>query len=226
MANLHFNELDFILEIFANSVCPFQMCPPPLFAEIIRINHLRMRATECKFTEFETLIQEARGIIARIHDFSPGKWAEFKTTSPELWMLMAGIYQASIALYCIYSLQSVSVLPQDSALRVASREYGHHLHLLLQEALLSATTKRFTIWPIVLLSIEATHSRNAEIYAFTQKQLSEMSRQLGTYVPLVAKNILERSWRTGETRWDTCFNNSYPFTSQIAVDVSHISPPR
>lgn len=46
MAGSHIEDLDIIVDHYGQRLFSFQMCPPTLFGEIIRINHLRMRAME------------------------------------------------------------------------------------------------------------------------------------------------------------------------------------
>ncbi|KAF2433395.1 hypothetical protein EJ08DRAFT_707890 [Tothia fuscella] len=58
---------------------------------------------------------------------------------------------------------------------------------------------------------------------FVVERLSKMSRLFGTAMPLTAKELFERHWASGETRWDTCFERPYAFTMQIAVNISQLS---
>jgi hypothetical protein len=223
MTDLHLEELDFILAQYGGGLFPFQMCPPHLFAEIVKINYLRMRATALEFRRAEELSQLAYEMLGRIDDFSPTQWAESKFSSKEEWMLLGDIFQAAVALYCILSLQSLSILPISPSLRARCTMHGHLLQVLLNKALQSPSLKRFLLWPLVLLGVEAVNGDLA-MRAFVVKQLPEMSRHFGTYVPLTAKEVLERFWASGETRWDVCFERPYAFTMQIAVDLSQLSP--
>ena len=99
--------------------------------------------------------------------------------------------------------------------------HGQLLHSCLNEALSSPRVKRFMIWPLVVLGVEVVHG-GLETRTFVRKQLLEMSRHAGTYVPLTAKGVLERFWTSSETGWDSCFDKPYAFTTQIAVDTSRI----
>lgn len=221
MTDSHLDELDFILKQFGGSISPFQMCPPTLFAEIIRINHLRMRAAQHDPMRAENLAQEAYRILDRIHGFSPEQWTESKPLSKEDWILLGNIYQAAVALYCISSLQNLSVLPLSSSLRAQCATHGQILNSHLNKALSSPRVKRFMIWPLVVLGVEAVHGGLA-MRTFVQDQLLEMNRHVGTYVPVTAKGVLERFWASCETGWDSCFDRPYAFTTQIAVDMSGI----
>ncbi|KAI1370492.1 fungal-specific transcription factor domain-containing protein [Hypoxylon crocopeplum] len=221
MTGSQFDALDFLLERFSVAVSSFHTCPLPLFAEIIKTNHLRTRATRHCATRAEDLSQEAYEILERIHCFSPEGWAESKDLSREDWLLIGKVYRAAVALYCILSLQSLSVLPTTPMLRAHCASHGQLLTALVNEGLSSQRMKRFMIWPLVVLGVEAVHG-GAAMRAFIAKLLPEMSRDVGTYVPLTAKRVLESFWGSGETRWDACFDRPYAFTTQIAVDISRM----
>jgi hypothetical protein len=223
MTSSHVNAVEFLLEKYGNSVFPFQMCPLPLFIEIIKINHLRRRATRYDTNEAESLSDEAYTILECVDSFSPEKWAVSKPSSQAEWLLVGKVYQAAAALYCILSLQSLSVLPATPALRARCTAHGQLLHVLLKEGLSSPKINRVMIWPLVLLGVEAVHSGTA-MRDFVAKHLPELSRVVGTSVPLTAKRVLELFWVSGETSWDACFDRPYAFTTQIAVDISHLLP--
>jgi hypothetical protein len=223
MTSSQVDALEFLLERYGSAVSPFQMCPLPLFAEIVKINHLRMRATRCNETGAGYLSQEAYEILDRIQDFSPEQWSRSKSSSVEDWMLLGNSYQAAVSLYCILSLQSLAVLPTAPVLRARCSTHGQRLQEILNEGLSSPKLKRFMIWPLVLLGVEAVHDGTA-MRAFVAKQLPQLSHDIGTYVPLMAKRVLEQFWDSGKTGWDACFDKSYVFTTQIAVDTSHMLP--
>lgn len=199
------------------------MCPPLLFTEIIRVNHLRMQAARGGLTRAENLSQDAYEILNRIHGFSPEQWAESKPSSNDDWIRLGNIYRTAVALYCISSLQNLSVLPQAPSLRTQCTTNGRVLQVLLSEALSSPKVKRFMVWPLVVLGVEAVHG-GAAVRAFVGKQLLELGRHAGTHAPLMAKGVLERFWLSGETGWDSCFDRPYAFTTTLAVDISRILP--
>lgn len=209
---------------YGSAVVPFQGCPPQLFVEIVKINHVRMRASRYGDTaRVDTLSPEAHEILDNVYGFSAELWAKSKPLSTEDWMLIGSVYQAGVALYCIMSLQSLSVLPASVELRAQCATYGQLLKMLLGKGLSSPKTKRFMVWPLVLLGVEAVHG-DAVTRAFVAKQLTELSCSIGIYLPLLAKDVLETFWASGETRWDACFARPYVFTSQIAVDTSSLLP--
>ncbi|KAK0731899.1 putative C6 finger domain protein [Lasiosphaeris hirsuta] len=223
MADLHLADLDIILNHYSGEFLPFQMCPPPLFGDIIRINHLRMRARAFEATEARGLSQEALEVLERIRDYSPREWAESKVWSTEDWLLVGEIYRATTALYCILSLQSVSLLPQSPSLSAQCTRYGQDLYTLLSQGLPSPKTKRFMIWPLVVLGVEAVRG-GATVRAFVARELPEIGRHVGTHVPLTAKRVLQRFWTSDATSWDACFDRPFAFATQISVDVSEIMP--
>jgi hypothetical protein len=221
MAALHFDELDFILEQYSKGTFPFQMCPPALFVEIIKINHLRMQATTVD--QVESLTQQAYHILSNIDRFSSDKWAESKLSSREDWILVGSIYQTAVAIYCISSLQSLSILPMEELLQNYRTAYGQTLNKLLAEALRSSKLKRFMTWPLVVLGMEAVNS-DWLMRSSIEKQLVDLSCHMGTFMPLTAKAVLQRFWKSSRTGWDACFDKPNVFVSPIAVDMSRILP--
>ncbi|SPO01937.1 related to C6 finger domain protein [Cephalotrichum gorgonifer] len=218
MTGLHFNALDLLVKQFSAAASPIQLCPLPLFAEITRINHLRSRATG---GDDEILQAEAYEILGRIRAFSPEEWAESKIWSMKDWRLVGSAYKSAVELYCILSLQSLSVLPETPVLRRSNAAHGKILQELVDQALRSPKIRRSMVWPLVILGVQAVHG-TASTRAFVLKQLPELSRSLGTYVPLTALRVLKAFWGSGETRWDACFDRAYAFTAQLAVDTSRI----
>lgn len=216
----HLDAVDFILDQYSAAISPFHLCPLPLVIEIIKINHLRMQGWKRDPSESEDFSQEAYEILRRVHDFSPEQWATSKPSSTKDWILIGTTYQVAVELFCIYSLQSVSILP-EALLRPLCTTHGQRLQELLIEAFLSRHIKRFMIWPLILLGVEAVYG-TAEMRALVTFQLTELSYDVGTYGPLTANGVLESFWASGKTRWDDCFDQPYAFTMQIAVDTSQI----
>lgn len=158
-ADWHSNEIDFILQKYTSLFSTIQVCPPPLLAEIININHLRMRAT----TEVpsEVLSEEAYGILARVPIFSAENWANSKPTSEKAWTSIGQAHQAAVLLYCILSLRSVSILPQSPTLHDLSTTNQEFLYAILSEALPTQKTNRLLLWPLVVLGVAAVDSSPA-----------------------------------------------------------------
>ncbi|KAI8930410.1 Phomenoic acid biosynthesis cluster-specific transcriptional regulator [Plenodomus lindquistii] len=220
----HAETSNFMQEHYRCATTPTQMFPPYLLAEVSKINYLRLQAKSKKTGVEDHLSDEAYSILESIEAFSPDESAQYKFSSKEDWIRMAILYKSATVLYCILSLQSVSVFPENSALRTTCVTHGQVLLFHLPEALSSAKTKRFMLWPLVLLGVEAVHSGMAT-RDFVSKQLPELSQSVGTSIPLTAQNLLQSFWASGLNRWDDCFDRPYPFTMQIAVDVSRVSAP-
>lgn len=222
----HLAKSNLILEQYGSNVGIFQLCPPALFTTIIELSDLRMRATQqqepLSFTGAESnLADRGHDILNRIHNVSLDHWAQSKPSLKEDWILVGTIYQSSIALYCILSLQSLSVFPSTPELRALCEAHGRTLCFHLIRGLASPKISRFLLWPLVVLGVEAVHS-DAEMRGYVVAQLQLLSRDVGTSVPIIAKNVLESFWKSGDTRWDACFDRAYAFTTQIAVDNSRI----
>ncbi|OHX00372.1 C6 zinc finger domain-containing protein [Colletotrichum incanum] len=224
MTKLQVDVLGLLQDQYAGAVSPFQLCPLAIFAEIIRINHLRACATSFKAGKTDYLTKRAYDILQRVESFSPEEWAKSKPASENDWTLAGRVYQASVAVYCILSLQSLSIFPETPALRNQCFVNGKLLHDLLRKGFSSCTVKRFLVWSLVILGVEAVHDGNTVTRKFVSQQLQKLSHDLGTQVPLTAKIVLQSFWRSGETRWDLCFDKSYAFTTQVAVDTSQLMP--
>jgi hypothetical protein len=137
------------------------MCPPPLFAEIIRINHLRLRATQQHAQHHynsetgppDSLTHEAYSILSRINAFSPAHWAATKPRARDDWTLVGRIYHAAVALYWAAALQSVSVLMPSAALRAECAARTRLLLDLLVRGVGSPRTRQGMLWPLVVIGM-------------------------------------------------------------------------
>jgi hypothetical protein len=190
--------------------------------QIIKINLLRLRASKKDSSdEAAECTREAFKILNRIQAFSPERWAESKPSLLDDWILVGNIYQSAVVLYCISSLQSLSVLPRTPALREICSISASLLQVLLDDALPSPKLKTFFLWPLVVLVVEAVHG-GGEMRIFVLKHLVRMSRNVGTYIPLTGKDVLERFWASGRADWDSCLNKPYAFVMLASVDVSRL----
>ncbi|EJT82460.1 hypothetical protein GGTG_02433 [Gaeumannomyces tritici R3-111a-1] len=257
--------VEFILKRCAENTTPFLLCPPGLFVEIIKINHLRWRAataTQERRAEHKPsgaimnvhdhgLTGEAMEIMVRVAAFSPDLWADHKRhqSSRSSWALAGRLYQAVVTIYCISSLRSASVLPHHShvldACQAACLRLAHAVLSAEQGGLLaSPSTRRFMLWPLVVMGVEAAAARDDErdgedgsgsygatLRVFVSEQLVKLSADLSTNVPLTAKGVLDVFWAKlppslspeyGRARWDDCFDRPYALTTQIAVDTDRL----
>lgn len=260
--------IEFILQRCTNATTAFQLCPPELFVEIIKINHLRSRTATAKQPrrlkaysggatispdDEELARREATDIMARVAAFSPDLWADHKQHQPSRasWALAGTLYQAAVTMYCIGSLQSASVLPPRCPVLDARRAACLRLaHAILSAEggglLASPSTRRFMLWPLVVMGVEAGAAQEegeemegqsggggygATLKAFVSEQLVKLAGDLGTNVPLTAKGVLDVFWAGypsllpvsyGRARWDDCFDRPYVLTAQIAVDTGQL----
>ncbi|KAJ5151639.1 C6 zinc finger domain-containing protein [Penicillium capsulatum] len=218
MTSAHFKELELLLEEYGKVIFAFQMCPTPLFAEIVKINHIRVLSLKQQPTEVD-LLKEGYKALHRVQAFSSEEWAENKPASKKDWLLLADVYQVSTELFCLLSLQSLAILPRSPLMRENCNTHAELLQVLLEQALVALPIKRFLLWPMVVLGVEAAQG-GALMRAFVREQLPELSRYIGTYVPLMAQDVLERFWDSGKARWDDCFDKPYAFATQIGLDMS------
>lgn len=201
--------LDFISEIYGNGLYPTLLCPPALFRNIIGINHVRLKASESPLTSAEFQC-EAQDLLTQIEDFSPEELAENNESCSALWLLLGRVWQSSVMLYCISSLQALSVLPFTRALRAKRAEHCDRLIMCLEVALVRRELKNFMLWPLVIAGEEAVHGQ-AGLRMLIGTHLKHMGRTLGSPLPSHAKGILETFWASGKTGWDDCFNKPYAF---------------
>ncbi|QVM06801.1 hypothetical protein D8B26_001506 [Coccidioides posadasii str. Silveira] len=188
---------------------PNLLCPPPLFLDILSINHLRYQWKIASLVnQFSQTAAEA--VLQHVDAFSPEEWACSNTSSQEDWLLIGRIYQSAVALYCISSLQSVSVLPFTSQLKARRTAHGNRLFQLLKEALLSPKVNKCMMWPLIVAGAEAVN-RGPAAREFVADHLSEMSEDLGTPLALHAKMVFKKFWPSGKTKWDDCFDTPYAF---------------
>ncbi|KAK8001169.1 fungal-specific transcription factor domain-containing protein [Apiospora marii] len=223
----HLETLEFVMQRYSSNITSFGFCAAPLIAEMVSINHLRWRIATSETISSLDLWRDAHEILGRVYDFSPERWAESKPLSQEKWTLVGNIFWASVALYCISSLQSICVPPIEIATPAQRATHVQFLHLCLAEAAETPSLRNCMLWPLVVLGVEATGGcdNGAEVRAFVAEKLEMLSRHSGTYGPLTAKRVLETFWRSGETAWDACFDRPYAFTLLISIDVHKMISP-
>lgn len=192
------------------------MCPPPLFAEIVKINHIRSRILKLECADKGDLQKNASEVFRRIYDFSPAAWTESNEYLSEDSKLIVDIHQSAVALYCMSSLQSIGVLPPEPLLRNNCDMERQILHGLLEKAL-RERPHGFTFWPLMVLGVQAVDGCPT-LRAFVRENMISLSASSGTYSPLAAKDVLERFWASGRTEWDACFDIPYMFTTVLTVN--------
>lgn len=197
-------------EMYGDGLFPCLLCPPPLFLEIININHIRSLATDESVVP-ESARSAADAVLNRIDAFMPVQFAGSKTTTPDEWLLLGSIHQSTVALYCISSLQSLSFLTVTSAVAAMRTTHRSRLFSLLKKATVSKRIKIAMVWPLIVAGTEAVHTDSPVKRNFVEEQLLEIGREQGSPVPLQAIEVLQKFWRSGKTRWDDCFDRPYTF---------------
>lgn len=199
----------------------FSACPLNLFSAIACTSNLRHRAAYFEASSAETLYDEAMANLRSIEQFSLVEWSASKPVCKPEWELLGIIYQSAAALYCISSMQSLSVFPSTTRLNTHLDTLTSRLEEHLQTAFLSPRVDRFLFWPLMVLGVAAARGSDA-MRISVARELSRMSFRMGTCVPFITKGLLEKFWGSGETHWDACFNHPYVLTTQIAFDTSRL----
>ena len=189
-------------------VFPTLPCPIPLFLDIIHINHLRYQFEAGSHTSpSQSNHPSAATILEHVNSFSPQAWTQntisCSTRTTEL-LLMARIFQSSVALYAISSLQSSL---SSANLDVDALRQYHRTHLFnnLCRAQRSSAMKKSIAWPLVVAGVNAAEGSQEE-RLFVEQQLTDMSHETGASYPLVARDCLHKFWESGKTGWDECFD--------------------
>ncbi|KXX74089.1 hypothetical protein MMYC01_209856 [Madurella mycetomatis] len=186
-------------------------CPRELVKEIILISALRSQAPSPETT------RSAYDILARVEAFSPQEWT---TTTRESfhddWLILARLYHAATALYCILSLQSSGAfrdphqMSPSPKLELARARHARHLFALLERAVATPRVRRRMSWALIVAGVEASRASD-EVQRYIGEKLADMSRDQGIASPLVARAVLERFWARGGGRWDDCFDDAFAF---------------
>ncbi|KAK1147372.1 hypothetical protein N8T08_001453 [Aspergillus melleus] len=222
MAPAHLVDLQSIIKQYGDTSFAFTVHPAPILVHIMQINSLRARAiTATQLTEITNLTHDAYEIRGQILKFSPEQWAQTKQASKNDCSLLGNIYQAAAVIYCISSLQSLSVLPITPFLQNTCMMQSNRLRDLLTEALSGPKFQRFLLWPLVVLGVEAAHGGTA-MRGFVQHRLADMRRRTGIHAPAMAKAVLERFWDSGRTCWDDCFDEPHVFVMHPGLDLSRL----
>ncbi|KAL4959294.1 Zn(II)2Cys6 transcription factor [Aspergillus stella-maris] len=232
-------ELDTILEDHGKEVYSFYPFPTPLFTAVVKINCLRARAAIRLLvtTHVEDLTTEAEELLIQIASFSPEAWARSRCSSPsntakhgaesedqksdeKHWTLLGTLMQSAITIYCISSLQSLSILPRSPSLTICHTANRQLLHSLLQNVSEGNFLGTF-VWPLVVLGVNAGNDAMT-MRAFVRNALGPISRDQGSHVPLMARAMLERFWVSGKRNWDECFERPCALAMQWTVNRANL----
>lgn len=173
----------------------------------MRINQLRRRAASSHVLE-EAHTGEAQEILDDITAFEPHVWAEGPLF--EEWLIVAHMYKAATAVYCIASLQFLDVIPQSSRMRILRSEFGNILFANLKKAMECPKIILYTLWPMIVAGKEAT-DRGQKKKDWISKSLITLSRCQGSGSPLKVRAVLVRFWGRELSGWDECFDRPFNF---------------
>lgn len=156
----------------SDSLFPSFPCPCFLFLEIARVNQLRLSPVS------HSSRVATEGILKRTSDFLPENWAASKDENEEKWLIIARVYKSAVAIYCIASLQNLSILSKTTKLENMRCAHATRLFQFLAKAFASSVLERCVVWPTVVAGMEAVHSSQAT-RSFIANQLFEMSGVMG-----------------------------------------------
>ncbi|KAK4189062.1 putative C6 zinc finger domain protein [Podospora australis] len=189
-------------EFYTETYYPAISMPPSLFLEVITTNRLR---SEGSSTEITT---SALATLERIEAFSPDKWAASHESLQDDWLITAQVFQATVALFCILSLQSTGALPRSAQTELARARHARQLFALLEKGMATPRMMKRLTWPLIVAGVEAERA-SREVQKYIIAGLRKMAIDQGITPPLVAGRLLERFWSAGKTRWDDCFDDAY-----------------
>lgn len=198
---------DVIRDVFAIGYYPQLPCPIDLLIHIVHINLLRFLATlENAGSSVGPIQNEAEDVLDSILDFSPESWSNGMESSVEGFLLMGQIYQSAALLFGISSLQSAGAIPSSKEWVSLKKTHRDRLFALLDETTTSRALKICTTWPMIVAGFEAKGG-SRWMRSFILDRLGEDSRQLGIYLPVAAKEVLEKFYASAGKHWDECFDS-------------------
>lgn len=121
---------------------------------------------------------------------------------------MAKTYRSAVVLFGVSSLQSVKAIPLSKDWMTVKDTHRDRLFSFLTASLASPALKICTTWPIIVAGYEAK-SGNPSMRSFVLGRMEEDSRRMGIYLPVAAKEVLERFYASAGNTWDDCFNSPH-----------------
>ncbi|RHZ46226.1 uncharacterized protein CDV56_104462 [Aspergillus thermomutatus] len=183
-------SIDVVFQMYGDGFFPLLLCPPALLANIIQINHLRLQAFSHPSTEHKG---KALALLDRITAFSAEQWA-ISCAAPEQGIILGHVYRSAVILYCILSLQSLSVLPRMAQLNRMRVAHTKELFSYLKEACEAPGMGKCMLWPLVVAGVCA--QGDLAMRQFVDRQLSAMGTDIGTPLPLLATVVFRNFWET------------------------------
>ncbi|KAI3572926.1 hypothetical protein IWW34DRAFT_810955 [Fusarium oxysporum f. sp. albedinis] len=182
--------------LYSDSILTCIPCAPGLLAEVIRINNYRF------------LKDSAAALLA---GGSYGETGQGFMVRRIGWERIGRIYQAAVVLYCLASQ------PQGSNHVRKSSQWTTLRAALLQDLRDSSLDaylhhRKLVLWPLTILGLVLDYD-DGGTQQFVLKELKWASATLGTATPLVAMQLLERTWRSRQRHngWDELFDRPYIF---------------
>lgn len=193
----------------------------------MRINRLRAMAVSYTLGSLpqDTVAQtqQAFELLNDIINFSVDEWAESRGTTKEDNMLLGQSYKSGIYIYCILSLQSVGVLPSNEGkLNPLTQAASHEAQFLCDLMVKGFSNKKIILlllWPLTVLGAQAVHEGESR-RDFVRKWADEIYAYTASYSVWHLKEVLEKFWASGKTRWDDCFDRPYLFSPATNMDSS------
>ncbi|CAG7556482.1 unnamed protein product [Fusarium equiseti] len=218
-------------DLFSDGTLTCIPCAPDLLTEVIHINYYRFLKDCATALLSNSANQLPRGsdILRRILDFSPKLWASEIVAHSNFstggsldkteqvfavqrigWERVGRIYQSAVVLYCLASQPQVSDHVRESDQWMSLRAC---LLQDLRDLSLDACChhRKLVIWPLTILGLTLNYDDDGA-QQFVLQELKWASASLGTATPLVAMQLLERTWQAySGWRWDKLFDRPYIF---------------
>ncbi|KAJ4352045.1 uncharacterized protein N0V89_007391 [Didymosphaeria variabile] len=203
-------ELENAEEMY-HELFPYCLCPPSVFFYIIRISNLRREASQALILEDDLtgLSQSATNLLSQLESFSVDDWAQPGSNNAD-WLAIGSAFKHAAAVYCIMSLQSLALLPNDAQTNQQLESHGDLLALHLKKVIGYQRTRRFASWPLTVAAVEAGYRGEAR-RKWVEDTCLEMARVLGTNCPLNLKAVMRKYWASGNPGWEECFYKPYAF---------------
>ncbi|KAI0520702.1 hypothetical protein F5B22DRAFT_598037 [Xylaria bambusicola] len=221
----------------AGNIYVGSICPPPLLYNLITINHLRALATQgidnvpspssqlpplssasssssssslASTLPSISVNRDAQTLLGQILSFSPELYAATNgnARTQSKWLLVGRIHQSAVVLYCILSLQHVLLLPDTAALSRTTQTHYSRLLVDLKEGYKHERFKNCLFWPLIVAGVGAVNGTAFE-KAFIADIIKDCAGDVGSSVPLMARNLLMSFWSSGKKGWDDCFEQPF-----------------
>ncbi|KAJ5281114.1 hypothetical protein N7478_006486 [Penicillium angulare] len=203
--------------------------PAFFFVQTMRINQLRaMTADRIQWglSPDPNARTQAFSILNDIKSFSIN---ETKGTPSPMTdsMLLGQSFKTALYIFCVLSLQSVSILPSsnddsDPLAHIVSYE-AETLAAIIENGLPNPKLKLLLLWHLTVLGVDAVN-RGETRRDLVRRCAYDMYTYTGSYSVWHLKEVLETFWASGKTRWDDCWDKPYLFSPATNMDSSSLIP--